>query len=373
MDKRDLISVVIPNYNGAELLKNCLDSLLRGSWIPEIIVVDNGSQDDSCRMVEQEYPQVILLKLPANTGFCHAVNAGLHLVRNPYAFLLNNDTEVAGDCVEQLCAAMERRPNCFAMQALMLSLHQPELVDDAGDLYSALGWGYARGKGEPAARYTAENKRESLTPLFAACAGAAVYRMSVFHEIGWFDERHYCYLEDIDIGWRAQIYGFRSYLAPKAVVYHAGSATTGSRYNDFKEVMTAGNNALVLYKNMPALQYWLNAPLWKLGMSVKQLFFNRKGLGDAYRQGLERGRFLKALTADYTMLTAYDEPYKKGTIAEEAALEMEGGGLDQVLPLYLGKKISFVWKHLPNYCSIQGQLWAGLFRRRIRKTTQKKA
>lgn len=365
MDKRELISVVIPNYNGAEFLRKCLDSLLKSTWIPTIIVVDNGSADDSCRMLEEEYPQVLLLRLPVNTGFCHAVNAGLHLVRTPYVFLLNNDTAVDARAVEELYLAMEKRPDCFAMQALMLSMQEPELVDDAGDLYSALGWAFGRGKGESRSRYLDKGKKENLTPVFAACAGAAMYRMQVFDEIGWFDERHYCYLEDIDIGWRAQIYGHRSYLAPKAQVLHAGSATTGSRYNEFKEVMSAGNNALLLYKNMPRLQYWLNAPLWTLGTLVKKEFFRRKGLGEAYRQGLERGKFLKALTGEYTMLRYYEIPYKKGSIGEEGNVPDKDGVLEEVLPLYLGQKIPFSWGHLPAYVSIQGQLYAGLFRRRI--------
>ena len=95
----ELISVVIPNYNGSDYLRECLDSVLAGSLVPKIIVVDNGSSDCSCEMVEKEYPQVLLLRLKANTGFCHAVNAGLHLVRTPYAMLLNNDTRVEKDCL----------------------------------------------------------------------------------------------------------------------------------------------------------------------------------------------------------------------------------------------------------------------------------
>ncbi len=361
-DSGELITIVIPNYNGARLLKDCLDSILEGTMIPQIIVVDNGSKDISCQMLKEEYPDVLLMKLPANTGFCHAVNIGLHLVRTPYAMLLNNDTKVAADAVERLYEAMEGRPSCFAMQALMLSMQDPSVIDDAGDLYSALGWAYARDKGAPAAKY---HDRTEQLPLFAACAGAAMYRMSVFSEIGWFDERHYCYLEDIDIGWRAQIYGYRSYLEPSAVVYHAGSATTGSRYNDFKEVMTAGNNAMMLYKNMPPLQYGFNAPLWALGAWIKKLYFTKKGLGEAYRDGQQRGRFLKALTRNYTELKRCEAPYRKDSVPEEAFYEGASKELLDVLPLYLGERVPFQWRNLGHYCSIQGQLWAGLFRRRF--------
>ncbi len=351
------MTVVIPNYNGAGLLKTCLESILAGTLVPHIIVVDNGSEDDSCAMLERDYPQVLTLKLPVNTGFCHAVNAGLHLVRTPYAMLLNNDTAVEPEAMERLLAGMEELPHCFALQALMVSMQDPAVVDDAGDFYSALGWAFAWGKGR---RRRAKDRRR---PLFAACAGAALYRMSVFDEIGWFDERHYCYLEDIDIGWRAQIRGFRSYLEPSAVVRHAGSATTGSRYNAFKEVMTAGNNALLLYKNMPFLQYWLNAPLWALGVWIKGRYFAGKGLGEAYREGRERGQYLKAMTHDETLLRRYELPFRKGSLPEEAFLEGVGEGLGEVLPLYLGERIPFRMRNLGHYCSIQGQLWAGLVRR----------
>ena len=106
----ELISVVIPNYNGSDYLRACLDSVLAGSLVPKVIVVDNGSSDCSCEMMEKEYPQVLLLRLKANTGFCHAVNAGLRLVRTPYAMLLNNDTSVDRDCLQKLLCAMEKRP-----------------------------------------------------------------------------------------------------------------------------------------------------------------------------------------------------------------------------------------------------------------------
>lgn len=353
----ELISVVIPNYNGSDYLRACLDSVLAGSLVPKIIVVDNGSSDCSCEMVEKEYPQVLLLRLKANTGFCHAVNAGLHLVRTPYAMLLNNDTSVERDCLQKLLCAMEKRTSCFAVQARMLSMKEPDRIDDDGDLYNALGWAFARHK-------NAEKGKAAAAPLFAACAGAALYRMSVFEEIGWFDERHYCYLEDLDIGWRAQIFGHRSYLEPGAEVFHAGSATAGGKYSDFKEVMTAGNNALLQYKNMPFLQYWLNAPLRSLGTAVKKAYFTRKGLGDAYAEGIRRGEFLKASCAEYTECIRYGIPYKKCSIPQEAGFPEQKEDLMEVLPIYLGRKIPFEWRHFPHYLSIQGQLLAGLFRRR---------
>lgn len=353
-----LITVVIPNYNGMRYIGACLDSLREQTLPADIIVVDNGSKDGSDQLVAEQYPEALLFRLPANTGFCHAVNTGLHLVQTPYAFLLNNDTRVEKDCLEKLLQTMEGSRHLFSVQALMLSMQDPDVIDDAGDLCCALGWAFARAKGKKK-----EAAGRTSKPVFAACAGAALYRMSVFDEIGWFDERHYCYLEDIDIGWRAQIYGYRNRMEPAAVVYHAGSATTGSRHNSFKETMTSGNSAYLLYKNMPLLQYGFNAPLWELGRHVKKRYFAKMGLGEAWDQGLVRGKFLRAAAYEQTWSARYDIFYKKGSLSDEACVDNEEETLGGFLPLYLGGKVPFSLRHLPYYLSIQGQLIAGCFRR----------
>lgn len=318
------VTVVIPNYNGMRYIGNCLDSLLEGTLVPEILVVDNASTDGSMELVRDRYAaesgHVVLLGLRANTGFCHAVNCGLHLARTPYVMLLNNDTTVEAGAVAALLAAIRRRPRAFAVQARMLSMRDPSVIDDAGDLYCALGWAFARGKGEPA------DGRRFGRPcrIFSACAGAAMYRREVFDRIGYFDERHYCYLEDVDIGWRARLYGCGSYYEPSAVVYHAGSAVSGSAHNPFKERMTAGNNRYLLWKNMPALQFYLNLPLILLGAQIKRLYFGRKGLGEAYEDGLLRGRHLVERARYGDRMRRCGSP-ERGTLWEEAGVKPEPG------------------------------------------------
>lgn len=140
----------------------------------------------------------------------------------------------------------------------MLSMKEPELVDTAGDLYSAFGWAYAIGKGRPSSNYTAPKR------VFSNCAGAALYRKAHLEQIGGFDELHFAYLEDVDIGYRAQIFGLKNVTEPAAVVYHAGSGSTGSRYNAFKVTHSSRNNIYLIYKNMPLLQLILNLPFcWR--------------------------------------------------------------------------------------------------------------
>ncbi len=280
------ITVVIPNYNGIRFLPGCLDSLLcQDSDTPEyeIIMVDNGSEDGSLALLREKYPEVQVEALPENTGFCHAVNTGIKLSESPYVILLNNDTKVKPGFIKALYDTIAGRPDAFSVSARMLMWDHPELIDDAGDRYCVFGWAYARGKGKPA-EFCSKPCR-----VFSACGGAAIYRRSVFEEIGLFDEEHFAYLEDLDIGYRARIYGFQNYYEPSAEAIHYGSASSGSRYNEWKTELAAANNLYVVWKNMPMLQWIWNFPFLFLGFLVKFFFFFGKGMGKNYLRGIKKG------------------------------------------------------------------------------------
>lgn len=280
------VTVVIPNYNGVRFLEECLTALLQQEKdTPEytILVVDNGSEDGSRRLIEERFPQVRLKALPENTGFCHAVNVGIKMSEAEYVLLLNNDTKVKTGFIKALYEAIASKPDAFSVGAKMLMWDKPELVDAAGDRYCVLGWAYGRGKGKPARQY------EDACRVFSACAGAAIYRRAVFEHIGYFDEAHFAYLEDLDIGYRARIYGYHNYYEPRAEVIHYGSASSGSRYNAFKTVHAAANNLYVVGKNMPLLQWIWNAPFLLAGFLIKFLFFCKKGMGRLYLKGIGQG------------------------------------------------------------------------------------
>lgn len=317
------ITIVIPNYNGREFLQECLQSLEEQAQDApeyEVIVVDNGSGDGSADLVRREFPCVTVIALPENTGFCHAVNVGIEASTSPYVILLNNDTKVKAGFVRALYNAIESRPEAFSVSARMLLWDRPELLDDAGDRYCVFGWAYARGKGRPAAVF------DKAAEVFSACGGAAVYRRSVFEEIGLFDELHFAYMEDLDIGYRAKIYGYRNYYEPGAEAVHYGSASSGSRYNEFKTVHAAANNVYVIGKNMPLLQLLWNFPFLITGFLLKFLFFCKKGMGGSYLKGLKAG-FGKVYSAEGRR-----------------------------------HRIPFNWAHLGNYFAIQGQLYANTLR-----------
>lgn len=281
-------SVVIPNYNGKEYIDDCLKALEHQTRKPDrILVIDNGSTDLSADIVEEKYPEATLIRLQENTGFCGAVNLGIRESEGmDYVILLNNDTKVLPDFVKELVRAMDRKKDAFSCQAKMLRMCEPGKMDDAGDLYCAFGWAFARGKGR--------SEREFTRPaeIFSSCAGAAIYRKSVLDEIGGFDEHHFAYLEDTDIGWRARLYGYRNFFIPTAKVLHVGSAASGSVYNLFKVKNTSRNSIYLISKNMPPWQIILNLPLLLFGFSVKAVFFAEKGFGREYVRGLFQGFLL---------------------------------------------------------------------------------
>ena len=312
------VSVVIPNYNGSKYLRECFNALLKQNYTGfETILVDNGSTDDSLDIMRQDYSWVKVISLSENFGFCKAVNEGIHAGTAPYVILLNNDTKVDEDFVEMLLNGIKKSKKRFSCQARMIQYHDHSRMDDAGNYYNALGWAFARGKGKPVENYLREHR------VFSCCGGASIYRKSTFEEIGFFDEEHFAYLEDMDIGYRARISGYRNVYVPEAVVYHVGSGTSGSRYNLFKVRYSSRNNVYLIYKNMPLVQMILNLPLLIPGFFIKTVFFASKGFGREYIAGIVNGFRL----------------CKKD------------------------RKVPFKKKNIPNYIKIQLELWVNIIRR----------
>jgi len=286
----DKVTVVIPNYNGMKYLPECLESLRienqRARIEYGVLVVDNGSTDGSVEYL-RGIPWVRTLYLESNTGFCHAVNLGIRKSKTPYVILLNNDTKAYTGFVQGLYNAISGRKKCFSVSAQMLMWDDDMLLDDAGDLYCCLGWSRSRGKGKPAEKYMKSCR------VFSACAGAAIYRREIFEEIGYFDELHFAYLEDLDIGYRAKLNGYYNKYEPMARVLHYGSASTGSRYNPKKTELSSANNIYVIFKNMPIVQIILNLLPLLAGFTAKFIFFAKKKMGLMYLLGLGAG-FKKA-------------------------------------------------------------------------------
>ena len=274
------VSVIIPNYNGLKYIKGCLDSLDRQSFENfETIIVDNASQDGSCEFISENYPQIKLLSLKENYGFSKAVNEGIKASNCEYVVLLNNDTEVEESWLENLVNCIEKDEKIFSCCSKMVRFSERDKIDDAGDEYNILGWAYKRGDGATINKY---NKSERV---FSSCAGAAIYRRKVFEEIGYFDEDFFAYMEDVDISYRANIHGYKNVYCSDALVYHIGSATSGSKYNSFKVRLASRNNIYVFLKNMPFFQILINSPFLFIGWVIKYLFFYKKGFSKEFMGG----------------------------------------------------------------------------------------
>lgn len=275
-------TIIIPNYNGLKFMEMCMSALEKQTCKDfEILVVDNGSTDGSVEWLkENEIPSIFL---PENTGFSGAVNVGIKASKTPFVILLNNDTEAKEGYVEALIREIERSPKIFSVSPKMIQLYHNELMDDGGDMYSIMGWAYQRGVGQEIERYN------RACNVFSACAGAAIYRREVFEEIGYFDEMHFAYLEDIDVGYRAKIAGYYNRYCPSAEIYHVGSGTSGSKYNEFKVRLAARNNVYLNYKNMPGWQLLLNSIPIGLGILGKYFFFKKKGFEKEYVGGVLEG------------------------------------------------------------------------------------
>jgi len=278
------VTVIIPNYNGKKYLDDCLRSLKKQTYKDfSVIIVDNGSTDGSAEYIRDKHSDVEVIALRENTGFANAVNVGIKAADSEYVFLLNDDTVCDEKVLESLVKTMNKGKRLFSVQAKLLQLKNPELIDDCGDYYCALGWAFSPGRDKKSSFLT---KQKAVT---SACAGAAMYRSELFKEVGYFDEAHFCYLEDVDIGYRARLKGYINACDPGAIVYHAGSGTSGSRYNSFKVELTAGNNLYFIYKNMPILQIFINLPFIIIGIFVKHFFYLKKGLGMSHVRGIMAG------------------------------------------------------------------------------------
>ena len=301
------VSVIIPNYNGKQFLEACVDSLFKPSVRSfEVIIVDDASADSSAEALMEKYPQdnglpaVRYLFHKKNRGFAASVNDGIKAAASEYVLLLNNDTVADKFFVENMWREIHRRGDVFSVSAKMLNMHEPEKMDDAGDYFCALGWAFSDARDKDAERYA--KRRE----VFSACGGAAIYRKEVLLKLGGFDEAHFAYLEDVDLGYRALWQGYRNIYSPGAAVLHAGSGSSGSRYNEFKLGLTVRNQVYLVYKNMPLWQMILNFCPLMAGWIIKAVFFARKGMGAAYIKAFAGGirlcRENKAKRVDFSRI-----------------------------------------------------------------------
>jgi len=260
------VSVIVPNWNGAHFLPTCFDSLQEQSLTDfEVVLVDNGSTDGSVELVRDSYPTVRLLTLGENRGFSAAVNAGIRATTGTYIALLNNDTRVHPDWLSSLCTALDRHPELGFCASKILFFDPLHVINSVGDSYAP--WRSPRNIG---LGQVDNGQYEVPRKVFGACAAASIYRRSMLNEIGLFDEDFWAYYEDVDLSFRAQLYGYQCLYVPKAVVHHVGSGTAG--YLSPRVVYFLRRNLLFLIaKNMPSklmLKYLIPMTGLQVGLDI---------------------------------------------------------------------------------------------------------
>jgi len=239
-----LFSVIIPNWNGLKFLEVCLNAL-RAQTYPhiEVIIADNASTDGSQEFIRNHYPEVILIDIGYNSGFTGACNAGMKAAKGDIISLLNNDTEVDKEWAEAIVEAFDRYPDVGTIASKMLLFDKRDHIHTTGDFFTVDGRAGNRGVWEKDA---GQYNREEY--VFSACGGSSAYRRTMLDEIGLLDDDFFFSLEDVDLGWRAQLAGWRCLYTPRAIVYHHLSATGGGVTASFYD----GRNAIfVLVKNYP--------------------------------------------------------------------------------------------------------------------------
>ena len=216
------VSIVIVTWNGREHLEGCLSAIAAQQGVDaETILVDNASSDDTVEYVRTRFPWVRLVTLDRNRGFAGGNNVGAGKARGRYLAFLNNDTVADPGWLRALCAGLDEARGIALATSRIVYMHDPQVIDSAGDGLTRWGGAFKRHHGGPASE-VAESR-----DVFGACGAAFIISKTVFDEIGGFDEDFFLSHEDVDLSYRAQLRGYRCRYVADSLVRHRGSASIG--------------------------------------------------------------------------------------------------------------------------------------------------
>jgi GT2 family glycosyltransferase len=243
--------------------------------------VDNASTDGSAQRIEKEFPRVLTLHAQSNLGFAGGNNLGFKQAEgSEWIALINPDAFAEPDWLEKLVAAAELKEDCASVGSRLLRANDAATLDGVGDVYHVSGLHWREGFGKPAAGRGLQPKE-----IFSPCAAGALYRASALREAGGFDEDYFCYSEDVDLGYRLRLLGYRSWYAPDSVAHHVGSAIAGAA-SDFTMYHGMRNGIWTYVKNMPALLLWMCLPALIGGFSMVSITMSRRGQGAVARRAI---------------------------------------------------------------------------------------
>lgn len=241
-----IASVIIPTWNGQELLKDCLSSLEIQTFKGyQVILVDNHSQDKTVDFVKTNFPKVKIVCLDKNYGFAKAINAGVKLAKTKYLVFLNNDTYLDKNWLKNLVNCADKHPEVISVNSKLLNFYNKTKIDGVGITINevgqakSIGWNEIDGK-----------KYDSESYIFGATGGAALFKRDAFIKLGLFDEDYFMYSEEVDFAFRAQFAGFKSIYCPKAIVFHKHKASANKKPQHI-EYWQFKNMTQTIIKNFP--------------------------------------------------------------------------------------------------------------------------
>ncbi len=255
MRKSPLVSVIVVNWNRKHLSERVLRLLQQQTFQDfETVFIDNGSTDGSVEYLRPLFPGVRMYPLPRNSGFAVANNIGVKHAVSPWVVLLNNDAFPDPSWLENLLIAAQRYPKFAFFGSRLVQAGKRDLLDGFGDVYHISGLAWRQGYNMPVA-VAPTTPRE----IFSPTAAAALYSRAAWMDVGGFDDNFFMYHEDVDLGFRLRLRGFRCLYVPDAVVYHQGSASTGVK-SDFAIYHGHRNLVWTFVKNMPGKLFWKYLP-----------------------------------------------------------------------------------------------------------------
>lgn len=250
------VSVILVAYEPGPTLAACLEALRAQTFGDfEIVLVDNGCSGGEAMAASQADPSIVYIDAGANLGFAAGVNLGARTARGRWLALLNPDAYADPAWLEELVKATKAWPSVHAFASRQLMAEDPGRLDGLGDVMSIVGFPFRGGYRLPDPGDT------EVGEVFSACGGAMLVDRALFLDMGGFDERFFCYCEDVDLGYRLRLRGEPTLVIPAAVVRHEGSASTGGPRSDFATFHGTRNRFWVFVKDTPPLLFWLTLPL----------------------------------------------------------------------------------------------------------------
>jgi GT2 family glycosyltransferase len=297
------VSVVILNFNGEKFLQQFLPSVLRYSAEAEIIVADNGSTDNSLAVLKASFPQVRIIALDKNYGFCGGYNRALQKVDAQYYLLLNSDIEVTPGWLDPMIGILDKHADVAAVQPKILSWHERKKFEYAGaggGFIDTLGYPFCRGRVFDRVEED-EGQYDDERQVFWATGACFMIRSKVYHQFGGLDESFFAHMEEIDLCWKINRSSQKVYYTGRSKVYHVGAGTLGYE-SAFKTYLNFRNGLALIFKHFDSIELLFKLPFRVLLDWLAAFVFLLKGKGKNSKS---------VLRAHFDFLKGYKNNHKK--------------------------------------------------------------